>query len=314
MLFFIQSSAWSAGIQNAETKLHIDAFLSHFNSLSEEMKWIEISKAAKTRPEEDRAFFEKVQKTFMQEKIALPQFTHDKGILKYYWDKTEFSVESKGATNVAVNGHAIDIGPGKLTAATKILEDLLSKKSTNIMGIFLSPAYADEFSVLGAISATVGVIAGFALSSLPLLVGFGIALIAFILKTIVDYNVKENLNDVAVLCKELNTELDKLGQNHISEIRNILATNRRELYERCRAYPDSFQDDSFTHLTSHMPKQEPVNEDSLACTAKYKCLKDAEKKFFKSKGSVNNSGREVTKDITPSSTKKPVPSKSTSDQ
>lgn len=137
--FLVQGQAQASTILLPNSPEVVKALVQNFNKLSQAERQQQVLSGLSQASENDRAFFAPHVEDL--KKIQWPDLQYEDDKFSFVDETTKLTFEFKNNI-LKFNGEIIVIAPDELQNAFRKIEKSLQKKSTSVMDLFISPAYA----------------------------------------------------------------------------------------------------------------------------------------------------------------------------
>lgn len=287
-VFMVQSTAWATGEMTPESKMLLQKFVTHYNSLSVEARRDQVKKFLNERPVEDKNFISKTGADFSKLEFPKLELVGDK--LSFTLQKNKITMKPFMNGVFEVNGKKIDFSPGKFHQAGDELAQMFTSKQTSVLDYFISSAHANGWFVTGAVGVVVAGIAAIAalvIGSVGLIIAAGVTALGAIGAFAAGgaENIEDMKKEMQELCNSIKVKVIELNESStpsdVEEVKQALRDAKKEMSksENCSNYPER-------------------------CAAAKACLNDTERELNNLKAVDNSSRGQSKEDASPSSEQK----------
>ncbi len=250
-VLLFQNLSWAAGVQGTlspHALASVETFLKNFNALSDTEKQEEIMALLRQRPEADRAFIH--SNIGDLKKLKFPELKYSNGKISFSVEDRHITFSLKGDNLIEVNGKTLDYGPGKFEQASAEFIRTMTPKSSAILSLFISSAYAGAEAIILLIASIVALSAAVAAAcvSLPVVAGvLAVGAAAGFWGFSVLASIDSDKNSLLYLCKAIResfSSLDStLSASQVFEVRKQITLSRSELAtsEKCLSDESSWK-------------------------------------------------------------------------
>ena len=157
--FVAQQSAWASGLVLPHAPQVIESIVANYNSLSKAERAAQMKSHVESNLADQKFLKEKKIDLL---KIDWPELKYEDGVISF--EREGETIEFKTDKNtMEIRGEKVQVTPGKLGEAVSRLEEILGKKTTSVMDLILSSAYAFAPLALALIAIIAVAVWGFVL-------------------------------------------------------------------------------------------------------------------------------------------------------